>query len=366
MRLVVTGVLGFIGSHFAELALKQGHQVIGLCNSKAPNKESLRARLTSRGAVLVEGDILKPETLRPAMQGSDCVCHFAAAFRESGADDDHFLKTNVRGTSNVLREAAAANVRRIVMCSTAGIYGKSVEGVIDENFPVRPWNVYERSKVLAEEELRRQAPQLGLEYVILRPTAVYGPRDERLLKLFRSASRGRFPLFGPCEGRRHMVYVADLVQAFLKACTSEQAASEELIIAGPRAVPLKDLLQELAVVVDRPTVGPRLPLKPMQWLSAIVEDVSKFIHLSPPLYRRRMDFYLNDSAYSTRRAETVLGWRPSVDLSEGLHRTLEAYRGQGAIPSLMKVAHSLHALAIYVLASAVDIAPVAQPLAASS
>lgn len=125
-----------------------------------------------------------------------------------------------------------------------------------------------------------------------------------------------------------MVYVTDLANAFLKACVMPQADSHELIIAGPRAVPLHRMLEELAVVVGRPRCGPTLPLRPMQWLSALVEDIAKVLKVTPPLYRRRMDFYLNDAAFDTARAEKVLGWRPEVDLGDGFARTVAADRGQ--------------------------------------
>lgn len=193
MRLAITGATGFVGSHFVERALGAGHQVVGVCNSRAPAKQELRAVLTGLGAKLVDGDIMEPASLRSATKGANCVCHFAAAFRESGMSDEYFLRLNVQGTINVLNAAAAEGARRFVMCSTAGIYGQRVAGTITEDSPVRPWNVYERSKVEAEQAIRDLAPKLGMQYVILRPAAVYGPRDQRLLKLFRSAAKGRFP-----------------------------------------------------------------------------------------------------------------------------------------------------------------------------
>jgi nucleoside-diphosphate-sugar epimerase len=326
MRLVVTGITGFVGSHFAEHALREGHQVVGLCNSTSVEKAGLREALTAQGAKLVSGDIVEPATLAAAMKGADCVCHIAAAFRESGVSDEYFMQVNSRGTGNVVNAAAAAGVRRVVLCSTAGVYGQRVPGVIDETSPVHPWNAYERSKIEAEKILRELATVRGVEHVILRPTAVYGPRDQRLRKLFRSAARGKFPLIGPGLGRRHMVYVTDLADAFLRACVLPGAASQELIIAGPEAVPLRNLLEQLAIVVNRRRCGPRLPLRPMQWLSALVEDLSKVLKVSPPLYRRRMDFYINDAAFSTARAQSVLGWRPRVKLREGLALTDSWYR----------------------------------------
>jgi nucleoside-diphosphate-sugar epimerase len=255
----------------------------------------------------------------------DCVVHFAAAFREAGIDEEYFRRVNVDGTANLLAAAHAQGVKRFVLCSTAGIYGQRVPGVIDESKPVSPWNAYERSKVDAEDEVRRGARAFGMEYVILRPTAVYGPRDERLLKLFRSAARGRFPLFGAGEGRRHMVYVSDLADAFLRACTQAGAANEEMIVAGPEAVPLREMLRTLAHLANRRSCGPRLPLRPMLRLAAITEDVCNRLKIKPPLYRRRMDFYTNDAAFDWSRARRVLGWEPKVRLRDGLARTLRAH-----------------------------------------
>jgi len=205
------------------------------------------------------------------------------------------------------------------------IYGKRVRGVIDERAPPRPFNDYEQSKLNAEGVVRDAAAASGMEYVILRPAVVYGPRDERLRKLFNGVAKGRFPLFGKGEGRRHMVYVPDVAEAFLLACTEPAAAGQELIIAGPEAVPLRDMLQTLAQLVNRRRCGPRFPLKPMLKLAAVTEDVCHHFGVRPPIYRRRMDFYLNDAAFDCRRAQRVLGWTPKVDLREGLANTLRTY-----------------------------------------
>jgi nucleoside-diphosphate-sugar epimerase len=281
--------------------------------------------LRKLGVELIHGDVLDGASLSQALQNVDCVVHFAAAFRESGLDEEYFRRVNVAGTANLLAAAHACGVKRFVLCSTAGIYGQQVPGMIDESKPLSPWNAYERSKVAAEDEVRRGARAFGMEYVILRPTAVYGPRDQRLLKLFRSAARGRFPLFGAGNGRRHMVYVSDLADAFLRACTQPGAANEEMIVAGPEAVPLREMLRTLAHLANRRSCGPRLPLRPMLGLAALTEDVCRRLKINPPLYRRRMDFYTNDAAFDWSRARRVLGWEPKVPLRDGLARTLRAH-----------------------------------------
>jgi nucleoside-diphosphate-sugar epimerase len=329
MRFFVTGATGFIGAHFIERALAEGHEVVGLYRSADAKKTAIVEHLHKSGAHMHRGDILDRASLVEAARGAHCVCHFAAAFKESSVDDDHFQRINVQGTENVVSVAAEQGVKRFVHCSTAGIYGQRVLGVIDENAPVQPWNIYERTKLAAERKVRGHARAAGMEYVILRPTAVYGPRDERLLKLFRSASKGRFPLFGRGEGRRHMIYISDLVDAFLRAATEPAAANQELIVAGPRAVTLRDLLHTLAAAANRRSFGPRLPLRPMLGLAALVEDTCKLLSIKPPIYRRRMDFYLNDAAFDSRRAQNILQWRPKVELNEGLSHTLRTLSTDG-------------------------------------
>ncbi len=324
MQIFVTGATGFIGAHFVECALTAGHSVSGFYRSDSPRQRAIADHLRKLGAVLHRGDVLDPSSLSEAIRGAECVCHFAAAFRESDADESYFERMNVEGTVNVLRAAAEVGARRFIHCSTAGIHGQRAKALIDERTPVRPWNGYERSKVASEARVRELSREHGMEYVILRPTAVYGPRDERLVKLFRSVAKGRFPLFGRGEGRRHMVYVTDLAQAFMQACVVPAAANKEFIIAGPEAVTLHEMLKTLAKVADRRSFGPKLPLKPMLWLAGVTEDVCSKFKVKPPIYRRRMDFYLNDAVFSSSHAQDVLGWTPKVSLYDGLAATMRS------------------------------------------
>ncbi|MEA2723220.1 MAG: hypothetical protein QOH59_991, partial [Gemmatimonadales bacterium] len=214
-------------------------------------------------------------------------------------------------------------------CSTIGIYGHRAPGVTTEESRLSPGNIYERTKVTAERLVRDFAENCGLPAVILRPADVYGPRDQRLLKMFKGVSKGRFPLFGSGNGRRHMVYVDDVVSAFFKACERDAALGEGLIVAGPQACTLRQLLDEVTAATGSSRYGIRLPLAPMLALAAVVEDISAALAIDPPIYRRRMDFFHSDSEFDTSRARQVLDWEPKVDLHEGIRRTLEDYRSRG-------------------------------------
>ena len=331
MRLLVTGGTGFIGSHLAEEGRRRGAEVVVLGLTDRPEEQANIEALRRQGVEIVSGSITDPALCGRAMRGVTHVFHLAVAMREGGKRDEFFERVNLDGTRHLLEAATAGGVARFVYCSTIGIYGHRAPGVTREDSPLAPGNVYERSKVAAEALVREVGAATGLPFTILRPADVYGPRDQRLLKLFRGVSRGRFPLFGSGSGRRHMVYVDDVVSAFFRACEREEALGEALIVAGPRSCTLRELIALVQEASGSRRYGIRLPLAPMLATAAVVEDACQALGLDPPIYRRRMDFFWSDSEFDTSRARRVLDWAPAVDLPEGIRRTAEAYRRSGAL-----------------------------------
>src|SRR6476620_11614788 len=99
--------------------------------------------------------------------------------REGGKADQFFEAINLDGTRRLLEAAGSARVERFVYCSTIGIYGHRAPGVTNEQSPLRPGNIYERTKVAAERLVRERAAEAGVSYTVLRPADVYGPRDQR-------------------------------------------------------------------------------------------------------------------------------------------------------------------------------------------
>jgi nucleoside-diphosphate-sugar epimerase len=331
MRLLVTGGTGFIGSHLAEQGRRRGAEVVVLGLTDRPEEQANAELLARMGAEVLPGSITDAELCRRAVRGATHVFHLAVAMREGGKSDQFFESINLDGTRHLLEAASVQRVERFVYCSTIGIYGHRAPGITREESPLAPGNTYERTKVSAERLVREFAEQCDLPSVVLRPADVYGPRDQRLLKLFKGVSRGRFPLFGSGEGRRHMVYVDDVVSAFFRACERDEAIGEGLIVAGPRACTLRELLEEITRATGSKRYGLRLPLAPMLGLAAVVEDVSAALKVDPPIYRRRMDFFHSDSEFDTSRARRVLAWEPRVDLREGIRRTLDDYRATGQL-----------------------------------
>ncbi len=331
MRLLVTGGTGFIGSHLAEEGRRRGAEVVVLGLTDRPEEQANVELMRRQGVEILPGSITDEELCQRAMRGVTHVFHLAVAMREGAKQDEFFESINLDGTRHLLEASRKRGVERFVYCSTIGIYGHRAPGITNESSPLAPGNVYERTKVAAERMVRQFYADGRRPFVILRPADVYGPRDQRLLKLFKGVARGRFPLFGSGTGRRHMVYVDDVVSAFFRACERDEALGESAIVAGPRSHTLKELIGLVQEATGSPRYGIRLPLAPMLATAAVVEDVAKVLRVEPPIYRRRMDFFWSDSEFDTSRARRLLDWAPQVDLPEGVKRTAEDYRRAGLL-----------------------------------
>lgn len=325
MKLLVTGGTGFVGSHLAESGLKRGFDVnvLGLTESPADRKNA--EMLRSLGATVFSGSIIDASLCREALEGVTHVYHLAVAMRESGVSDDYFKQVNLDGTKTILDECKRSEVQRFIYCGTIGIFGHRVNGIANEDSPKCPGNIYEETKLAGESLTLEYGNEIGLETLSLRPADIYGPRDQRLFKLFMGVSKGHFPLFGAGAGRRHMVYVSDVISAFEKALYSDAAVGQSFIIAGPEVCTLAQLIDKIRIASRKKRFGYRLPLKPMLYAAAIIEDICSAVGISPPIYRRRMDFFTSDCAFDISRARSILGWEPEVNLDDGIPRTLDYY-----------------------------------------
>src|SRR5205823_2857082 len=171
MRLLVTGGTGFIGSHLAEEGRRRGAQVVVLGLTDRPEERANAKLLAQQGVEILTGSITDPELCARAMRGVTHAFHLAVAMREGGKSDEFFETVNLKGTRRLLDAAGAGRVERFVYCGTIGIYGHRAPGITTETAPLRPGNIYERTKVAAERMVRELAPASKVPLTILRPAA---------------------------------------------------------------------------------------------------------------------------------------------------------------------------------------------------
>ena len=279
--------------------------------------------------MVVEGDLADATSLARLVEGSDAVLHVAAVYRTAGHKDAYYREVNVAGTERLLEAAARAGVRRFVHTSTVGVHGHVEWPPADETAPFAPGDVYQDTKAEAENLALDFGRRRGLPVAVVRPGAIYGPGETRLLKLFRAIARGRYAIVGSGEPFYHPVYIDDLVDGFLLALEREEAVGQAFIVAGPRYVSQR----ELATLIARHTGGRVLPFRvpawPLQWAGTVCEALCVPFGIDPPLHRRRVDFWVKSRAFSIDKARRLLGYAPKVDLDEGIARTTAAYREAG-------------------------------------
>jgi nucleoside-diphosphate-sugar epimerase len=324
VRVALTGATGYTGGRVLEALIAGGHEVVALARAA-----SIRDELRRSGARLVEGDLASRPALDRLLQGAQAVIHVAAVYRTAGHPDSYYHDVNVGGTERLLEAAAAAGVSRFVHTSTVGVLGHVAQPPGDEESPLAPTDVYQRTKAEAELLALRFHRERGLPVSVVRPAAIYGPGETRLLKLFRSISRGRYALVGSGRPGYHLVYIDDLVAGYLLALEHPNAPGQAFIVAGPRSVSQSELARLIAAATGGRVLPFRIPAAPLQWAGSLCERVCVPFGIEPPLHRRRVDFFTKHREFSIDKARRLLGYAPQVDVEEGIGRTAAWYREAG-------------------------------------
>jgi nucleoside-diphosphate-sugar epimerase len=289
------------------------------------------AELSDLGVEVVPGDLRERSAVESAMRGVEVVYHIAALYREAGLPEREYFAVNAQSVGDLIETAAAAGARRLVHCSTVGVHGDVERPPAGEDAPLRPGDVYQRSKVEGERVAREASARTGLEVVIARPTGIYGPGDRRLLKLFRGVARRQFLFLGSGDIFYHLTYIDDLVEGFRLCAETPGAAGRTYILAGGEVTTLVELVRLIAEAADVPPPRRHLPVWPFWAAGAACEAVCAPLRIAPPIYRRRVDFFTKSRAFEIGRARRELGYAPQVTLREGIRRTLVWYRQQGWI-----------------------------------
>ena len=329
MRLLVTGGSGFIGSRLALAARERGLEVVVTGQVNTESERSRVEELARAGIAMAIGSLQDANFARQVVAGCDRVIHLAAAQHEANVPDAYFENLNIGATRTLLEASHRAGVRRFVHGSTIGVYGSADRGSLDEESPTHPDNIYGRTKLAAEQVVREYAP--ALETCIVRISETYGPGDIRLLKLFRAIDRGRFLMIGNGQNKRQIMYVTDLVRGLLIAAEHPAAVGEVVVMPGHEVMTTRQMVEQIANALGRPVPRLCLPIWPFMAAAVVFEATLKPLGIQPPLHRRRLDFFRKNFVFSTRKAETHLGFTPQISFSDGARDTAAWYREKGLL-----------------------------------
>ncbi len=311
-RVLITGGAGLVGSHIADLLVKEEvAEIIILDNYTRGRKENLAWAAANGPLVMVEGDIRDRQLLSDIMQGVDVVFHQAAIRITQCAQEPRLaLEVLADGTFNVLEAAVNAKVKKVVAASSASIYGMA------EDFPTteshHPYNnrtFYGAAKTFNEGMLRSFYDMYGLDYVALRYFNVYGPRmdiygvyTEVLIRWMERIANNQPPLiFGDGKQTMDFVYIEDIARANI--CAAKANVTDEVFnVASGTETSLNDLALSLAKVMGsdlKPEYGPERKVNPVQ---RRIADVSK--------------------------AKELIDFTTTVSLEQGLEKLVSWWRSQ--------------------------------------
>lgn len=321
MRVLVTGATGFLGQATVAKLLQQGHSVRAI-----GRRTDQLAQLRGHGAEVILADLRDAVAMNSACREIDAVLHLGARSAPWGPAAD-FYADNVTGTAHVLAGCQQHRVRRVVYVSSPSVVFDGRDHVrLNEAapFPRRLMSVYSETKKRAEE-LVNQAGPLGLETVILRPKAIFGPGDTTLLpRIVEAARAGRLPRIGDGLNRVDLTYVDNVVDALLLSLTSRAAVGQTYFVTNGESPLLWDVI---ATVLQRN--GITKPLRPVPYrvvyaIAGGLELAAQLTGREPTLTRYTAAILARTQTYDITAAQRDLGYVPRVSLAEGIEHTLAA------------------------------------------
>ena len=321
--ILVTGATGFIGSRLVERLRELDRRVHVLTRTNAAGE-----RFHAAGCRVFVGDVTMPESVAPALTGVGTVIHGAVG----GGDIAQAREINVQGTVALLEAAARAGARRLVHMSSVVAHGREWPAVLDESAPLKfSGDHYAVSKAESERAGFEYARAGAIEFVVVRPTIVYGPRSGRILTDLARVQLERVKLIDNGSGLANLIYVDDLVDGILLAAESPAAANEAFLLSGARPVMWRAYFSALAAMCDKP------PPPAVGRAQARVEAWGSKWHFRFTRYPRRIEdtdfpLMLQPSAVSVEKASRLLGYAPRFDLADGMRHTEAWLRDRGSLP----------------------------------
>jgi NAD dependent epimerase/dehydratase len=305
---LVTGAGGFIGGHVVERLVRDGARVRALCRYNSRNERGTLDWLEPNVVAEVEvvlGELRDLESVASAVEGSEVVLHLGAqiAIPYSYVNPRDFFEVNVLGTLNVAQAALRHGVQRIVQTSTSEVYGTARSIPITEDHPLEPQSPYAASKVAADKLMDSYHRSFELPVCVLRPFNTYGPRQSAraiIPTIISQALAGSTLRLGSLRPRRDLTYVEDTAAAFVAAATSDSAIGRTIQLGTNHDVSVGDLVEMVSDVLGRELTVETDPARVRPENSEVERLIS-----GPALARE------------------LLGWEPTVDLREGLSRTIE-------------------------------------------
>ncbi len=326
-RVLVTGGTGFTGSHLVRRLLKDGFEVYAIDNAKGLFYDELEELGAHLRLGSVADRVFCDEVL--AWSKPQVVYHLAAAFRQINVPKEVYWQTNVEGTRYMCEAARNVGASKFVYCSTCGVHGNVEDPPGGEDAPIQPADYYQYTKYEGERVINEIVAQTGYDATTVRPAAIYGPGDPaRFLLMYKHCKNGSFMMFGSGNTTYHPVYIDNLVDCLILAAKKGRKG-EAYLAADEHFQTLNDLIMHVGKSMGKDVKIKHYPFWPLYAMAVACEVICYPLRITPPLFRRRVDWFCQNRAFKIDKAKEELGYQPRVGIEEGLAATAAWYKSNG-------------------------------------
>jgi dTDP-glucose 4,6-dehydratase len=304
-KVLVTGAGGFIGSHLAERLVALGADVRALVRYTSTGQWGWLERSPAKADLDVFlGDIRDSFCVREALRGMDMVFHLAAliGIPYSYLTPQSYLRTNVDGALNTLQAAREFETERVIFTSTSEVYGTAQYVPIDENHPLQGQSPYSATKIAADKLAEAYFRSFGVPVVVVRPFNTYGPRQSAravIPTIITQALAGTEVRLGSLTPTRDFNFVADIVEGFIAAAANQEAVGQVINLGSGVEISVHNLAETLGHLLEKKLT--------------LVAEGQRIRPENSEVERLCAD---------ATTARSLLGWRSSVSLEDGLRRTI--------------------------------------------
>ncbi len=321
---VVTGGSGFVGSHLVDLLLEKGHHVKCIVR-----KNSNLRWLKDKPIELIDSGLYDVEKLKEILKDADYLFHVAGIVKAKSLDE--YIKGNVETTKNLLEAVKAVNknIKRVVIVSSLTATGPSKIGKPnDENTPLNPITRYGVSKKMQEELVKSYMNDLPI--TIVRPPAVYGPRDTEIYLIFKTYKMGLLTLIGFNKKEVSVVHVKDLVRGIYLAAISPNAVGEIYFIGSKQYYNWDQMGEAISKSMGKKALTLKLPHFLVYLVGAIAEFFSWFSSKAATFnFEKARDFVQEAQTCNSTKAFNHFGYVSEISLEDGMKDTVDWYRKNG-------------------------------------